>query len=255
MNDMLSTDAVTNLFASMALVNGLVVGAAPDVAFKLYGSSLEKDSLGGLFAEIIGSVNIGTALAVTLVGQQSLSRVVGISLVPRVLVGMKNIANGGLSKHGLENKTNFFIGKIVTAAAVASSLFLEKGFPKTIIKMISILEMSVGLYMNFFPETLAKTGDIDLALEENSQAKGLFRKLGQDILSHGVYIGCLVSELEPVKALGYTAMSVAVNQILTVVTKGNKELEMPAKPFYGYAFLLGGMAARLLTAAEGEGDE
>jgi hypothetical protein len=82
---------------------------------------------------------------------------------------------------------------------------------------------------------------------EQVQAKGLFQLLGQIIIIHGVYIGCLVTGCASTKALGVTAATYAASQILTVATKGHEDLGLPQEPFIGYAVVLAGIAAKLLT--------
>jgi hypothetical protein len=167
-DDILSKENISTLFASAIIADGLLLAFAPDVAFDLLGGSIEKYSLGGLVAEIIGSVTIGTAItAATMMSQTStsLARAVGLGLVPRVFVGIKNLLTGNLARVGFELKTKRIAGKIAILGVVVSSLLLEKGKTEATLKIIAGIETLVGLCITIFPEKLTKTADIDLSME------------------------------------------------------------------------------------------
>jgi hypothetical protein len=83
---------------------------------------------------------------------------------------------------------------------------------------------------------------------EHVQTKGLVQLLGQSIASHGVYVGCLVAGYAPTRALGVTAATYAASELWTVATRGHEDLGLPQDLFIGYAVVLAGIAAKLLTS-------
>jgi hypothetical protein len=150
------------------MADGLLLAFALDVAFHLLGGSIEKDSLGGLVAEIIGAVTIGTVITAAMLMRQtstSLAKAIGLGLVPRVFVGIKNLLTGKLARVGIELNTKRIAGKIALAGVAISSLLLEKRKTEATLKIIAGIETIVGLFITIFPEKLAKTADIDLSME------------------------------------------------------------------------------------------
>jgi uncharacterized membrane protein len=165
-DDILSQENLSTLFASMAIADGLILAFAPDVVFRLLGGSMEKDSLGGLVAEVIGSVNIGTAITVAMLNNNaSMAKAVGLGLLPRVCVGITSWLTGKLSRVGFQFSKTLIAGKITFAVAILASLFLEKGRPEATLKVVAGMETLVGLFLAIFPEKLGKTVDIDLGME------------------------------------------------------------------------------------------
>jgi len=250
-NELVSKENLSTFFASIVLADGIVSVISPDCACNLYGRKIDNESLAGLLAEIIGGINVGTAVAVAMVGRISLSKTVGLSLLPRLLVGIKTFATGKLSKFGLQSKTRLIVGKVCVVVTCISSLILEKGYPVSIIKILALTEVVYGIFATFFPETAAKPANLELASEEGNQSRILFQKLGQDVFSHGLYVGCLVMGCEPTRALGYTSISMAAGKIFTVVTKANEGLGVPSNTLLICAAALCGTAAKLLSFSEG----
>jgi len=248
-NGVLSKDNLSTLFAGTALANGLVLVLSPDAAFQLYGGTIEKESLGGFFAELLGSVNIGLAATAVLLAQKpevSLAKAVGLGLLPRLLVGTKSLITGKIGRIGFKSKVKRVAGKLSFAALIIASLLLEKGMPDVTLKIIAGVETLVGLLITLSPEKVVKTADIDVTSDDYKIAKTMLGCLGQALASHGLYVACLAAGCTPVKALGVASVSVAVNQLYTVATKRNEDLGMPQSPFVGYAIFTAGIAAKLL---------
>jgi hypothetical protein len=253
LKDASSQENTALVFGGAALAGGLTCAVAPGVALSVMGGTdVDKDSVSGLFCELIGSVDVGSAITiVSLMSGTAMPRAVGFGLLPRIVMVAKNLISGKFERQGC-TKWKRIVTKLAIGSVVTTSLISGCGSPDTTIKVIAGVEMLVGAIANFKPSKLLKSTQIDIDTEDNRQAKAILKGLGQELFCHGVYIGCLASGCAPLNALGWYAASGTAVMAQTVASKDcfYEDLGFTKKSVAVMGAFAGAAALRLLQGED-----
>lgn len=201
-----TSDALLPTFAAVTALHGAAFAFAPAFGSKFSPliDEVEPGSVEEYCLEAAGCfvLELGITGYLAASGIAGPTRAIGYGMIPDLYFLLKNLGNGRFEKFGCKK-----LMTVLTAAggACAANLFVEAWHPLTVVKVLTAMQGTKGLYSYFDPLGSGKRL-LGTDLNENEKAKTLYRTSSMAKVISSFYRISLAFNVPPLRGLGYSML-------------------------------------------------